>query len=268
MKSASAYLFFIVFLLSNLQCKKIFEFSPYEIKLEEKYLNTTSKNLTRLQQINAQFSDTAFTVALLSDFHYYYNDLEAAVNLINSRNEIDFVIVTGDLVDRGLQQEYKLMHDKMSKLNVPWLTVIGNHDYLSDGEKIYDMMFGARNYSFSFSNTKFIFFDDVFWESEKTPDFGWLQSQFSDNGQYKHTIVCNHIPPDTDQFDNESKNVYLSTLADNSVELSICGHQHYYQQGSFSGDKVPYVLVPSIDDHILVELTVSPSSTTIATLNF
>jgi 3',5'-cyclic-AMP phosphodiesterase len=263
-----AYIFLVLFLFTSVQCKKIFEFSPYEVNLDEKYLNTTLKNLQRLNNINQQFDDTVFTVGLLSDLHYFYDDLRAARDFIHSRNKIDFVIITGDLVDQGLEEEFKMLHDAMSSLSVPYLTVIGNHDYLSNGENIYDKMFGPRNYFFSFSNTKFIMFDDVFWESEKRPDFAWLANQFNDRPQYAHVIVCNHIPAHTDQFDAEGRNTYYSILSNANVELSINGHQHLYERGNFLGEGLHSVILPSVEKRYLVELTVSPSKLRLDTLKF
>jgi 3',5'-cyclic-AMP phosphodiesterase len=268
MKSIATYIFFFVFLFSSLQCKKIFEYSPYDSKLEEQYKNTTSKNLNRLQQLNQHFTDTVFTIALLSDVHYFYDDLKSAVNFINSQSDLDLLLVAGDLTDGGLKQEYILLHEALSKANIPWFTVIGNHDYLSDGEEVYDQMFGPRNYSFSFANTKFILFDDVFWESGKTPDFTWLQNQFSDREQYTHVIVCNHIPARTDQFDNNSRATYSSLMTSYTVTYNISGHQHVYETGNMIGDQVPFVIVPRINEHILVKLRVSTTSMAVDTLHF
>ena len=66
----------------------------------------------------------------------------------------------------------------MKNLNKPYLTVIGNHDYLSNGEVIYKQMFGDYNYSFEFNKNKFILFDDIIIESNNNPDFNWLSMQF------------------------------------------------------------------------------------------
>jgi 3',5'-cyclic-AMP phosphodiesterase len=268
MKSVVSYLFFVLLFFSSVNCKKVFEFSPYEISLDERYKNTTAKNLQRLHEVNQHFNDTVFTIGLLSDPHYFYDDLQAAVDYINSQKEIDFVLIAGDLTDGGLKEEYILMYEKLNSLDIPWFTVIGNHDYLSDGEIIYDQMFGPRNYSFSFAGTKIILFDDVFWESEKTPDFNWLQNQFNDRHQYKKVIVCNHIPWRTDQFDNASSTMYASMMTSNNVSYNINGHQHVYETGFISGDQVPFVFVPTVKVRKLVTLSVGPSSIRLDTSNF
>jgi len=246
----------------------MFDYSPYETDLDDSYKNTTSKNLALIESKNRDVQDSVFTVALISDPHYHYDELKEAVSFINTQPDIDFVIVNGDITDQGLVNEYKLFHDAMGNLHVPYLTTIGNHDYLSDGEKIYDDMYGECNYSFVFANTKFILFDDIFWESRKTPDFSWLQSELANSEDYNHTIVCAHIPPNTDQFDAAGQTTYTSLMRSEHVGLSIHGHQHGYYYGNTYNDSIPYLTVPWVKSHSLVKLSISRSALNVSSTSY
>ena len=132
----------------------------------------------------------------------------------------------------------------MKNLNKPYLTVIGNHDYNSNGEIIYKQMFGDYNYSFEFSNNKFIIFDNVVWESNKNPDFDWLSTQLTENALFKQVFVIAHIPPFADQFDSDMEQTYKSLMQENNVSLSIHGHVHNYSFGKYYNDDVSYLTVP------------------------
>jgi Icc-related predicted phosphoesterase len=133
----------------------------------------------------------------------------------------------------------------MENLNKPYLTVIGNHDYNSNGEVVYKQMFGDYNYSFEFNHYKFILFDDVIIESNNNPDFDWLSTQLSDNALFKQVFVVAHIPPcDGVQFNSSMEKTYKSLMQENNVSLSIHGHIHNYYFGKFYEDSVNYLTVP------------------------
>lgn len=250
-----------LFTLVLFSCEKVFDSSPYETATpkDASYQNTTQTNLNLLAKIDTT-NLTEYKVALLADNHYYYGELQDAVTAINARKDIAFVLILGDLADQGLSQEYTLLHDFMNKLTKPYLTIIGNHDYLSNGEDIYQKMFGPKNYSFVFNHTKFVMFDDVFWESKETPDFGWLKNELSQNASFGNTVVCSHIPPYGDQFTPAYASLYTSILASSNTTLSAHGHLHFsYYDDERYNDSVEYVVIPYTDNRIYGELTINRS---------
>lgn len=232
----------LVITMIFMACEKIFEFSPYEANVKEENKNTTNKNLQLIKDI--QLSSDTFSFAVVTDNHYHYDNLKTVLYDINKKDEILFVIFGGDIADQGLLKEYEIFYNTMKKLDKPYLTVIGNHDYNSNGEVVYNQMFGNYNYSFEFSHYKFILFDDVVWESNKNPNFDWLSRQLSENELFKQTFVIAHIPPFTDQFDSNMEETYKTLMSDNNVKLSIHGHVHGYSFGNFYNDSVNYLTVP------------------------
>lgn len=233
---------FIGFSLFLLSCEKIFEFSPYQAYVMPEFKNTTKKNLQLINNLPT-VSDT-FSFAIVTDNHYHFNNLKTVIDDINNKDDILFVIFGGDITDHALLKEYEIFYNIMKTLNKPYLTVIGNHDYNSNGEVIYKQMFGDLNYSFQFNNNKFVIFDDIVWESNKSPDFYWLSSQLADNNLFKQVFVIAHIPPFDKQFDSIMENTYKSLMHDNNVKLSIHGHIHGFSFRDVYNDSVSYLIVP------------------------
>ena len=248
-------------------CEGLFEYSPYQALVNDKYKNTTSKNLDKIKIFNLTSTDT-FKLAVIADSHYQYNDLGDALEDINNDSEIIFVLHAGDFTHFGMLKEYEIFHKILDDLKTPYLTVIGNHDYLSNGEKIYQEMFGELNYSFVFNNNKFILFDNIVWESNKKPDFGWLEEELSDNHSYDQVFVLAHIPPFADQFDTEKENRYKNLLADNNVKLSIHGHIHTYYYTDTYNDSVKYLVVPNSKKRSYCIITVNNDSFTVEKVDY
>jgi len=264
------YLKLIVFLIGILSfqsCENIFEFSPYQAIINEKYKNTSSKNLEKINKIILNNTDT-FKFTVIADSHYQYNDLGDALEDINNDSEIIFVLHAGDFTHFGMLKEYEIFHKIMGNFKIPYLTVIGNHDYLSNGEKIYQEMFGELNYSFVFNNNKFILFDNTVWESNKEPDFSWLENELSDNHSYNQIFILAHIPPFTDQFDKEKENRYKNLMANNNVKLSIHGHIHTYYYTDTYNDGVKYLVVSNSKKRSYCIITVNINSFNVEKVNY
>ena len=225
-------------------CDNFFEYSVYEANVKTAYKNTTAKNIKLLENTKLESQD--FKFAFITDVHYFYNNLRTVVEDINKNDAISFVIFGGDIADQALLKEYEIFSDIMKNLKKPYFTVIGNHDYNSNGSIIYKEMFGDFNYSFEFNNNKFVLFDDIIWESNKNPDFDWLSLELSDYAEFKQVFAFAHIPiVVSDDLSVEMKETYRSIMSDNNVSLSIHGHTHsyFYEEG-----KVDYLIVPALKE--------------------
>lgn len=224
MKTPSTLILCAIAFSLAISCNDIIEYSPYDADIQSKNLNTYfTENLTR---IGAQANDS-LTFAFLSDTHVSYDDFSDAVNSINKQSGIAFVAVCGDITDFGLAKEYSYYWNSAKKLHYPCITVIGNHDYLSNGGKIYKRMFGNSNFSFQYGAYKFIAFDDVVWEkNNERPDFEWLQQEVEESDQ--RCVLLSHIPPWTDQFTEEYAQNFYNIAANPKVLASFHGHQHSF----------------------------------------
>lgn len=225
-------------------CENIFEFSAYVANVKENDKNTNAKNLQLIEDIQSESKD--FKFAFVTDTHFFYNNLKTVINDINKKEDVLFVILGGDYTEQGLLKEYEIFYDILKNLEKPFATVIGNHDYSSNGGIIYKEMFGDFNYSFQFNDNKFVLFDNIVWESNKNPDFDWLSSELSNSALFNQVFVIAHIPPSDAQFNDTMEQTYASIMLENNVSLSIHGHIHGYSFKKAFGDGIDYLTVPSL----------------------
>ncbi len=223
-------------------CQDMFEFSPFVAEVEESQLGSTQKNLAEIA--GQQNGSEAFKFAFVTDSHYHYDNLGKVVRDINQRGDLAFTIFGGDITHQGTLKEYELFYQLAENLAKPYLTIIGNHDYKANGGAVYQQMFGPFNYSFAYENYKLVLFDDVVWESNKNPDFGWLNHELSDHQNYDHVLVLAHLAPFADQFTIAMEQTYTALMRQNQVPLSIHGHGHVYTYTDRYKDDVNYMIGP------------------------
>ena len=86
--------------------------------------------------------------------------LEDAVAQINEQKDIDFVMITGDLIDKPLEKELSAVLPYVQKLNYPWYFAFGNHDRCIGGyldTNLYLKMLSEANPDFDFDNPYYSF---------------------------------------------------------------------------------------------------------------
>ena len=112
-------------------CDTVFDVHPYDVRVKGE-TNLNAKNIQKIGQ-TVKSKDT-IRFAGISDSHQWYDDLQKAVNDINSRQDsIDFVIHCGDISDFGATREMKWTRERMLKLKMPSVVLLGNHDCLGTG---------------------------------------------------------------------------------------------------------------------------------------
>ena len=67
-----------------------------------------------------------------------------------------FIIHGGDYTEFGLKKEFEWNDDILSKLKVPYVGLIGNHDVIGNGDQVFRKIFGNENFSFVVSDVKFV----------------------------------------------------------------------------------------------------------------
>jgi 3',5'-cyclic-AMP phosphodiesterase len=252
-------------------CDQPFSYSPYEVNVPSSIRNTTAINLQRIAAIDTVANDS-FKVALIADTHYHFDKLKEAVDHINQKNDISFIIVVGDISENGLQKEFELFHSIMANAKVPYLTVIGNHDYLANGGVVYKQLYGPYNYIFKFHNVRFVMWDDVRWESNKTPDWQWLHEAMA-NVSEEHDIEptqiipFSHIPPSDPQL-RDSSRVYYKLMTQHNVKVSIHGHTHEFSKNIPYGNGTAYITIGSPQKRAYAELIVTSDTTMVRQIKY
>lgn len=245
-----------------MSCRKTFDYSVYSAYVPVEYRDAKSNNLEELAaQIPDSVNKKKLCFALLSDTHSYFNDLEDAVNTINKDEDVELILLGGDVTDGGMLDEYLIFSHIMEQSEVPYFTVIGNHDCLANGFTIYEQIYGEDDFSLVVGNCKFVFFNDVIWElNNREPDYFWLREQISETVGIDNTFVIAHIAPFSDSFPPLQQYAYTSLLDSNNVCMSIHGHHHTHYYGEYYEDGVMYMNIGSIDKRHYVKIYVENDS--------
>lgn len=197
------------------------EYSPYSTDVDYKNLN--KKNIDRIKARESESSN--YRIALIADTHRFYTETENVIKVLNSRNDLDFVFILGDITDVGLLKEYNFAYDIFSKLYCPFIVIAGNHEFLGYGENIYKKMFGPLNFNFTFRGTEFICFNDSNWESGE-PDWWWLE-QTAALSYEQHKIVLAHIDCSiTSERFNQEQVDRFNDIVKSYFDMAFHAHDH------------------------------------------
>ncbi len=179
-------------------------------------------------------------IAHISDLHcgsrYHIPSLaKRVIDEINDEVRPDIVVVTGDLTDMGFRQEFKVAKRLLSGLRCERVIVLlGNHDARNVGDEHFTEMFGERSQELTHAGIHMLGLDS----SEPDLDSGrigrgrykWIEERFADPDEFKIIAMHHHLVP-VPGTGRERNIVYdagdmLRVLADNGVDLVLCGHKH------------------------------------------
>lgn len=231
-----------------MSCCDNFESSPYGAAIKGK----CDTNAASVESITKKNTNLPIRFAFITDTHDATKETKRAIEIIRDRGDVDFIVHGGDLTDFGLPKEFMWCRDAMEESGVPYITVIGNHDCLGNGEDNYEWIFGPKNYSFTVAGVHFVCLNTVALEydySEPVPDLSFLAQDASKiagiNEEYPdsitHTVVVMHSRPFDEQFNNNVAMPFLYYLQDYpgmktgtdgegySRAFCLCGHNHHFQ---------------------------------------
>ncbi len=222
-----------------------FEFSPNQVLDGDSPHNLNARNIAKLKET---IPDDTLTIAFVGDSQRFYDEVDDFVDKVNSIPSVDFVILDGDISDFGLLREFEWIDRSFSRLNVPYLGVIGNHDVIANGEKVFKNMFGPLNYSFVYDSIKFVMHNtngrEYIDDKIAVPDIGWLRSELQGehNGDVKYFIAVSHVPPDGPDFRQDLIKPYTELFASTPGFLvSLHGHIHQHTDRYLFNDGVRYI---------------------------
>jgi hypothetical protein len=214
----------------------LIEYSPNETRTPEEYSDLTRKNLEELASRPKPTGGDTLRFVFTGDSQRFYSEAEDFVKSVNQQRGISFVVIAGDISDFGLVREMQWVDARLRKLNVPYLTVIGNHDQVANGREAYQQVYGPLNYTFSYGETQFVLVDTNGREygfSGKVPDVDWVRSQTAvlPDG-VKRQIVLSHVPPEDADFDPQLVRPYVSALEQApGMVFELNGHRHGFGIG-------------------------------------
>lgn len=227
----------------------LIEYNPNEIILKDDEKNL---NALAMEAIRRQDPGDTLKFILMGDSQRFYDDVADFVQSANSLEiPFDFVVHTGDISDFGLVDEFRWVHKYMRKLKVPYLTVVGNHDVLANGSKVYRQMYGEFDFLFEYGKFRLIFINSNSREFDfngKVPDLDWLNQQLNQTEEGENSIVISHIAPWDGDFDPVLELPYANLLASQIPQtISLHGHQHNYLDSVYYNDGVQYFITTSMN---------------------
>lgn len=98
-----------------------------------------------------------------------------------------------------MKKEYEWAVDILSKLDIPYVGLIGNHDVIGNGDQVFNKLFGEENFSFIVRDVKFVCLNTNAIEydySHPVPDFGFLKKSCKTvpGITAARSLPCMHVP--------------------------------------------------------------------------
>ena len=252
-------LLFIIYALLLASCDGLFDVHPYDVNYDGE-LHINSKQIARIEQRFEQ-RDT-LRVAFISDTHVWLSDAKDQVADLNQRN-IDFVVHCGDLTDTATKKEFEWSRSILMRLNVPFVALIGNHDFLGTGDQSFQVMYGPFDFSFIAGRVKFVCLNTNATEYDylaAVPNFDFMEEEMTkDADKFDRTILVMHTPPYSNQFNNNVCKAFRRYL-DFFPGLMFCvyGHTHKDEVSAIYGDDLLFYGIDCAEDRNYRIFTITP----------
>ena len=186
--------------------------------------------------------------------------LTAAIDHINTLSDTpDVVLISGDLVDTGTEDEYTLIRSHLNNLKMPWLAIPGNHDNRDAMRSCFSdkTWMPAENdfiqYAVDDYPLRLVGLDSII------PGAGggafcaqrceWLDKTLA-KAPYKDTLLFIHHPPYKTGIHfmdgiriSDNKGLAKTIQRHPQVKMMLCGHVHRAVQSMWDG--IPVVIGPS-----------------------
>ena len=192
--------------------------------------------------------------AQLTDIHLsgknpsHTDDLLRSIDRINSLDSVDFVIITGDLTDNGDYKSMQLNKECLSKLNVPYYAVMGNHEtkWSESGCTAWKKVFGEERLAFRHGDVHFFCFNTgplmrMAYGHVTAQDLAWLRAGLESVPKGEPIIVITHYPLN----DKDMDNWYEATDLLRRYNVRLCIGGHFHRPCHYSYDGIPGVLMSS-----------------------
>lgn len=188
-----------------------------------------------------------FRFALLTDIHIDINapnptqDLRNSVDQINQSDSIDFILVTGDIADKGDGASLRLAKQELDRLQRPYYIVQGNHDqkWSESGCLDFKHIFGYERFKFEHRGYLFLGFPSgplmrMALGHVAPEDIDWVVEELKKNGtDGKPVFLVSHMPMLPEDVDNcfDVTDVVRSF----PVQAFLNGHYHRNRFETYDG---------------------------------
>ena len=221
------------------------EYHPYDTRINGP-TGINARNIARIEA--ACKGKRMIRFAQISDTQRWYDETEDAVRALNARDDIDFVIHTGDMADFGMRDEFERQR--------------GNHDCLATGERIFNKIFGEVDFAFTAGDVRFVCLNTnalEFDHDTPVPNFDFLERQIDGfPAGAEKTVVVMHAKPYSEQFDNNVAKIFQQTIRQfPNLQFCMNGHGHNFAAEDLFDDGVIYYECDNIDKKTYLLFTIT-----------
>lgn len=186
-----------------------------------------------------------FKFAWISDSHIGAGTdaaLQQIIDRINlMKDDLDFLLNTGDLTEKGLNSELTLYKSYIDKSKIPVYNIPGNHDtkWSQSGFQEYRNIFGSSHFSFTHNGFKMIGINDAIIMRGGSGFFdpteiAWLENELQNlESPNMPVLVAYHLPSDIGGVPNYWQG--LDLLKRYRVIFVMVGHGHSNRAYDFEG---------------------------------
>ena len=199
----------------------------------------------------AVYAGETFRFALFTDLHIQTTNLQPdtdlynAVNEVNSLENIDFVLISGDITESGDLASLKKAKTILDNLHFPYYITVGNHElkWSESGATDFIRVFGNDKFSFNHKGFKFIGFATgpiiKMGDGHIAPqDIDWVETELKATGTSKPVIAVTHYPLLTGDVDNWYD--MTDILRKYNVQAILNGH--YHRNAILNYDAIPGIV--------------------------
>jgi len=178
-----------------------------------------------------------FRFAVISDTHISSentqnaDDLNSVIADINKQQGIAFVLVTGDITDKGDLKSLTEAKKMLSKLNAPFYVVAGNRDTktIDDFGINFKKVFGDNRFRHSFNGFFFLGLSSGQYQNAQEGHFSaqdveWFKRALRNIGKKKPIFFVTHHPLKTGDVENWFE--ITDILREYNTQAAISGHYH------------------------------------------
>jgi predicted phosphodiesterase len=151
----------------------------------------------------------------------------------------EFLVHTGDLVNRGTDSQWEGFREQMAGFALPFYPVPGNHDGLNGELDGYLAYSGAPTARYSFDREPIHFaMADSHNGGIGASELAWLQTDLSGTRQPVKMVFLHHPPFDPDGGDHimaYGNEPFMELMAATDVDYVFAGHIHAFAQEERDG---------------------------------